>query len=189
MDRKILYGVAINDSDYVTSPTINGVRFKCPFYAKWSSMIRRCYSDIHLKTHPSYEGCSVCDEWMVFSNFKKWMEQQDWEGKELDKDLLIKGNKVYSPETCCFLTRAVNSFMTDSGARRGKLKIGVTMDYGKFKAHCRNPFKDKVENLGHYKSEDEAHRAWRARKIQIAQQLAMLETDERIISALICRYK
>lgn len=189
MVGKILYGVAINDSDYVTSPTVGGVRVKCPFYAKWSSMIRRCYSDNHLKTHPSYEGCKVCDEWLVFSSFKRWMERQDWSSKELDKDLLIKGNKVYSPDACCFLSQSVNSFIIDGSSRRGLLKLGVTAERGLFKAHCRNPFKNKTENLGRFKTEDEAHEAWRKRKLQIAEQISILEPDKKIVNALIERYK
>lgn len=50
-------------------------------------------------------GCSVCEEWLTFSNFKRWMEQQDYEGKALDKDLLVSQNKTYSSETCVFVPR------------------------------------------------------------------------------------
>ena len=76
-------------------------------------MLQRCYSESHLVRQPTYKGCSVCEEWLTFSNFKSWMEQQDWEGKQLDKDLLVYKNKIYSPETCVFVSSVINSFFVE----------------------------------------------------------------------------
>lgn len=98
MVRELVYGVGVDDLDYPKKKLLpNGKYSFCPYYQRWRGMIRRCYSKAQLGKNPNYEGCTVCDEWLTFSNFKSWMEKQDWEGKELDKDLLVRGNKVYSP--------------------------------------------------------------------------------------------
>lgn len=153
-------------------------------------MLERCYSAKCKKSHPTYAGCTVSDEWHTFSNFKAWMEKQDFEGKQLDKDLLFEGGKVYSAETCVFVTGVVNSFTTDSGAARGEWLLGVDWDKQeeKFRAHCRNPFTKKKEYLGRFTCEQEAHEAWLKRKLELAHELAAIQTDPRVAKALIDRY-
>ena len=118
------------------------------------------------------------------------MVAQDWEGKQLDKDLLVEGNKVYSEETCVFVTNMVNSFTTDSGAARGEWLIGVCWNKGagKFMSQCNNPFTKKSEYLGLYTCEQEAHQTWLKRKLELAHLLAAEQTDERVAKALIVRY-
>lgn len=118
------------------------------------------------------------------------METQDFVGKQLDKDLLFEGNKVYSDETCVFVTREVNMFTTDSGASRGEWLIGVywCKAKGKFKSKCSNPWVKKQEHLGYFTSEQEAHNAWAKRKLELAYELAEIQTDERVAKALIKRY-
>ena len=77
----------------------------CPYYMKWHGMLQRCHSVAYIKKkkNPTYKDCWACDEWLLFSNFKAWMRAQEWEGKHIDKDLLITGNKKkYSPETSYF---------------------------------------------------------------------------------------
>ena len=132
---KLVYGVGINDADYVVKEweTIGYVKGKrkqkivweCPYYRVWVNMLKRCYSTKYKEIRPTYEGCVVSDEWLTFSNFKSWMDCQDWEGKQLDKDILFERNKIYSADTCVFVTPMVNSFTTDSGAARGEWMIGV----------------------------------------------------------------
>ena len=196
--KNIVQGVGINNADYsiYKSEKINGkwVRvWTCPYYQKWKSMLHRCYSENYHKKKPTYIGCSVCNDWLLFSNFKLWMENQDWKGKQLDKDILVDGNKIYSPETCVFLHHKVNSFTTESNSARGEYPIGVcwNTDHLMFQAQCRNPFKSKGENLGYFESPDEAHNAWKARKLELAIELANSEfvTDERVRKALIARYQ
>ena len=88
-------------------------------------MLERSYSEKFKEKHPTYKDVTCCEEWLTFSNFKSWMEQQDWEGKDLDKDLLVYQNKIYSPETCCFLSHKINTFLTTSAKIRGDQPIGV----------------------------------------------------------------
>lgn len=118
------------------------------------------------------------------------MEKQDWEDKQLDKDLLVEGNKVYSPETCVFVSNIVNSFTTDCRASRGEWLIGVNWHKGscKFVSQCRNPFTKKQEHLGYFTCEVEAHKVWRKRKSELAHELAAIQTDPRVAKALIERY-
>lgn len=197
---KSVYGVGVNDADYVVSRSetivdADGKRKRkliwvCPFYQAWASMLMRCYSAKYQERYPTYKGCIVSEEWLTFSNFRKWMMTQDFEGKQLDKDLLFDGNKVYSADTCVFVTQAVNLFTIDRGLDRGEWLIGVYWNKPaeKFKAQCRNPFTKKLDYLGYFTSELEAHQAWLKRKLELARELASEQTNERVAKALIERY-
>ena len=198
--KKLVYGVGINDADYVVQKkeTIGYVNGKikqklvwvCPYYRVWKSILARCYSTKFQERQPTYIGCTVSEEWKYLSVFKAWMEKQDFEGKQLDKDILFEGNKVYSTETCVFVSRALNSFTTDRGNGRGKWLIGVCWHKGasKFMSQCRNPFTKKNEHLGLFTCELEAHQAWLTRKLELAHLLAAEQTDDRVAKALIARY-
>lgn len=190
MARKLVFGAGTNDADYTLSATVDGKRVFCPFYKRWCEMLKRCYSKSHQSKFQTYIGCAVCDEWLTFSNFKKWMEQQDWRGKELDKDLLFVGNKLYSPETCVFVNSATNSFTIDCAASRGRYMLGVSFssDRGKFMARCCDPFKKINEHLGRFPDELSAHLAWKKRKHEHALRLADLQEDERVAKSLRARF-
>ena len=194
---RLVQGVGVNDADYNVKEhaIVDGkdkIVWVCPFYQTWERMLERCYSEKLHKKRASYKGCKVCDEWLIFSNFKRWMETQDWQGKQLDKDLLVEGNKVYSPDTCIFVHRRVNSFVTSRVHARGKYMLGVSWHKGSnnFTVSCRDPFTGKNGHLGIYTDELEAHLAWKARKHELACQLADSEyvTDERLANALRTRY-
>ena len=197
--QKLVCSVGINDADYAVvkyeTVVVNGVRKRilvwfCPFYRTWASMLKRCYSTKLQERFPTYIGCSVSEEWKTFSNFRAWMDKQDWQGKQLDKDLLFEGNKVYNKDTCVFVSSAVNKFTTDRGNDRGEWLIGVNWDKvaGKFKSMCSNPFTKKQEHPGYFTSEQEAHQEWLKRKLELAYELAAIQTDERVAEALIERY-
>lgn len=199
-NRKLVCGVGINDVDYVVTKLetvgyVDGkqkqkVVWRCPIYRVWKSMIVRCYSAKYQNRQPTYDGCTVSEEWKTFSNFRSWMVAQDWEGKQLDKDLLFEGNKIYSHKTCVFVTHMVNSFTTERGNDRGKWMIGVSRHKvtNKFQARCNNPFTKKREHLGYFDCELEAHNAWVERKLELAHELAEIQTDERVAKALVARY-
>lgn len=188
--RKPVFGVGINDYPGTSSWYIDGVRVKCPFYRKWMSMLSRCYKEEYLETFPTYLDCYVCDEWKYFSNFRSWMEMQDWEGKELDKDLLVKGNKVYSPDTCIFISRGLNCFLNDHAAKRGPYPIGVSWHKltQMFASQCSDPLTGKSEHLGLFNTPEEAHAAWKRRKHEHVLFYASQETDPRLIEALKTRF-
>jgi len=197
--QKLVYGVGINDADYVVKKMetieVNGKRkqrlvWVCPYYSVWTHMLERCYSAKLQEKYPTYKGCSVSEEWLTFSNFKRWMEKQDWEGLQLDKDILFSGNKVYSKETCVFVSGMVNNFTIDRGNDRGEWPLGVCWhkEKSKFRSRCRNPFTKKGEHLGYFTCELEAHQEWLKRKLELAHLLAAEQTDERVGKALIERY-
>lgn len=193
--NKLVHGVGINDADYyVRHEVMDGVKkiiWTCPFYARWLNMLTRCYYKSYQDKYPSYKGCFVCDEWLYFSNFRAWMVQQDWEGKELDKDLLVRNNKEYGPKTCIFVSKDVNNFMTEVKASRGLYPTGVNFHKltGKFASACKDVSTGKRKHLGIFATPEEAYQVWFAFKLEQAYTLADRQTDERISKALISRYK
>lgn len=119
---KLVFGVGINDS---SEKVCNKDGTLGASYRHWYNMLARCYNKKTKKDAPSYEKCVVCYEWLTYSNFKEWFDKHYVEGWELDKDILIKGNKTYSPSTCCFVPREINSLFTKHTRGRGKCPIGV----------------------------------------------------------------
>ena len=159
--NKLVYGVGVNDYPHATY--IN--RVPIPAYKCWISMLRRCYSANH---YPTYAGCVVCDEWLRFSVFKKWYDQQgDVTGLSLDKDILSGEliGKVYSPETCVFVPTGLNVLFVDHAKGRGKYPQGV--DYmkhvHKFRAQIRR-YSKKVF-LGTYPTQEDAEIAYLYAKV------------------------
>ena len=121
--KSLVYGVGINDVAAPTQWRENGKLVDCPIYKCWHGMLRRGYDSKWQKRFPSYCGVTVHPDWHRFSNFKDWLSQQpqaNWQELCLDKDLLIKGNKVYAPDTCCFLTHIENTvFRPHTSTRLG----------------------------------------------------------------------
>ncbi len=183
MSKQLIYGKGINDADYVVKPTINGKQVRCPFYVKWQNMLRRAYDPKYHQRYPTYIGTTVCNEWLYFSNFKSWMAKQDWEGKELDKDILIPDNKHYSPETCVFVSRAVNLLLTDHGAARGKYPQGVTWDKQNKKYQVSIRLYGKRKHLGRFTTVPEAYDAYLSAKIDYVLLIATTQ-EQRVANGL-----
>jgi hypothetical protein len=145
--NKLVHGVGVNDLGYRVhvreDVTENGGKriretvFLCKYYAAWKEMLRRCHSKKFLESNPSYTGTSVHSKWLYATEFKKWMEQQDWHGKCLDKDIIAPGSKLYSPDTCAFVLQATNLFVIASDASRGDYPIGVSLHKHMGKYHIR----------------------------------------------------
>jgi len=181
--KKLICKVGINDADYQVDVRLAGARLRCPYFTTWSNMLTRCYNEKALVASPTYSRTNVCEQWLTFSNFKAWMETQDWQGKELDKDLLGNGF-IYSPDTCVFVDRLTNCFLLDCRSRAGLYKIGVDLRGGRFRARCSNPFIKAPEHLGYFDSENAAHLAWRKRKSELAKILACTQPDSRVAERL-----
>ena len=180
-------GVGISGTKYPI--TIDGVKTK--EYVLWKGMLQRCYSDAYQKKYPTYKGCEVSENFKSYEYFYEWCNKQigfDVKGFDLDKDLLIKGNKVYSENTCIFIPREINTLLVKRKASRGKYLIGVYWDKTKkvFKAQVRKN-KGKSERLGSFKTELEAFEAYKQAKEYFIKEQASNwkdQIDERAYNAL-----
>ena len=159
-----VFGVGTLGTKYPTM--INGVRTK--EYGLWVRMLERCYSDSFKKKNPTYIYCEVSDKFKSYEYFYEWCNKQigsDNEGWQLDKDLLVKGNKVYSENSCVFIPQEINSLLIKSTASRGEHLIGVCWSntHKAFKAQVSKN-KGKSEHLGCFKTEIEAFNAYKEAK-------------------------
>ena len=158
-------GVGVSGNKYPI--TVNGVKTK--EYELWKSMLERCYSDsAYQKKRPTYKDCEVSENFKSYEYFYEWCHNQigfDVKGFDLDKDLLVKGNKVYNESTCVFIPAEINSLLTKCTASRGKHLIGVcwSKTANAFKATVSKN-KGKQEFLGYFKTEIEAFNAYKQAK-------------------------
>ena len=170
--------------------SINGVKKQS--YNIWQNMLRRCYDEKYHQKEPTYIGCTVCDEWRYFLNFEKWYEDNwyDIEGETvcLDKDILVKGNKIYSPNTCIFVPKKINSLFTKNDNSRGNLPIGVTLcRNGKYRAQI-NRCGSKL-NLGYYSSLEEAFLSYKTAKEKYIKEIAEYYKDiipKKLYNSMLC---
>lgn len=164
--RTLIYGVA-------TCSELGQSRTTA--YGLWFDMIRRCYH-----TRPferTYIQCTVCDEWLEFNNFKEWFNNPESgyiNGYQLDKDIINKGNTIYSPSTCCFVPSEINSLLTKRQLLRGKYPIGVS----EFKQNKKTKYVATISkfnskcHLGYFDTPTEAFVAYKIAKEQYIKELA-----------------
>lgn len=161
MSSKLIYGVGLNDRKYPVK--VEGKSTKV--YNLWLNLLTRCYNSKTHKTSPTYVGCSVSENFKNFTYFYEWCQKQigfNQEGFQLDKDLILRGNKIYSEDTCLFLPRELNSLLTAHKAARGSFPLGVSLHCGKFKAQClRHP---APTHIGLFNTPDEAFQAYKQAK-------------------------
>ena len=144
-------------------------------YASWSSMLQRAYDPKLINIHETYRDVFVCEEWHNFQTFAEWFYQQpnaENVGFQLDKDLKVIGNKVYSPDTCSFIPQRVNKLLVDCGASRGEYPIGVSFHKptGKFQANLS--VNGSYRYLGLFSTAEEASRAYKISKESYIKEVA-----------------
>lgn len=152
----------------------------------WRSMRKRCGKRIN------YMDCVVCKEWMYdYQSFAEWATPKYIEGWELDKDILFKGNKIYSPLTCCFVPQHINSIFTKNEKNRGLYPIGV------YYAKKDKLYQARVSEYGHwvylgcYKDPINAFNAYKIEKERYIKEVANKYKDKlepRVYDALM-KYK
>lgn len=154
-------------------------------YQMWRAILERCFISRHKEKHPTYQNASCCNEWLLFDNFYEWLHSQEnfdkWHNGErwaIDKDILIKDNKIYSPETCCLVPMNVNNLFTKCDAARGNSPIGVCKRKYGFEAWCKNPFTDRIEYLGLHSTSTAAFYAYKTHKENFIKQVAQIEYDK-----------
>ena len=182
-----VHGVGINDADYLVNPTHGGRTIQCRAYRTWSNMLARCYSPVFHATHPSYYDCSVDPQWFRFSNFAEWFSQQKTTNRVLDKDLIVPGNRIYSPVTCIMLPSRVNALFTSSKGR-GALPRGVDVARGKRKKKFRAQLdiNGKRVTLGYFQKSEDAEICYADSKASLIRSLyqELRDEDSRLIPAL-----
>ena len=167
------YGVGyIGNGKYVAS--INGKHTKC--YMIWKNMLRRCYDPKSIEKRPTYKGCEVSPEWHDFQVFSDWFQTNYYEIEDermaLDKDILCKGNKIYSPDTCIFVPNKINTLFIKSNGSRGDYPVGVYYNKSnkKYIAQCK--INEKQKHLGCYDTPEEAFQVYKNFKEKYIKEVA-----------------
>lgn len=173
-----VYGLGVTGFKYPTK--VNELPTK--EYVAWIGVLRRSFAKTVKNRQPTYQNVTCCDEWLDFENFYEWLHSQEnfekwYQGKRwaIDKDILNKGNKIYTPESCCLIPQNVNCLFLKREAERGKYPIGVRYREDGFLAICRNPFLDKAVELGYYSTPEKAFYAYKEYKESIIKQVAEVE--------------
>lgn len=180
-NKRLICGVGIND--FYGKKTDRS-------YNVWMHLIKRCYSK---NKKGAYKDCTVCDEWKLYSNFKKFYDDNCKNDTfHLDKDILVQGNKIYSPNTCLFVPEEVNETITSEWSDNKSLPVGVTMTkLGKFRARCCDGSKNgKQKHLGVFDTPEEAFEAYKEAKLNRLKKLAEKyvksgDIDKRVYDAIL----
>ena len=191
MMAKLVFGVGVNDK---TRPAgVDGKSVK--EYGLWKHMLERCFSEKYQTFYPTYKGCNVSDNFLYYSYFYDWCQEQTGFGKVdekgrswcLDKDLLFIGNKTYSETTCVFVPQEINLFFNENGNTRGEYPVGVCFDKSscKFMAYCT--VNGKRQHLGRFNTAQEAFAAYKPFKEALCKELALKwqpQIDPRVFEAM-----
>ena len=149
-------------------------------YLRWHDMIHRCYNDKFHERQPQYKDASVCEEWKNYNNFKVWYDSHIYgdEPLDLDKDILFKGNTVYSTETCCFVPHEINTLFLNGKSNRGKYPIGVFWDSAKGKFRASMAFMGKNMKLGTFDTVEQAFTRYKEYKEDFIKNIAEKYCDK-----------
>lgn len=191
---KKVFGVGINDYD--GRVFIDNKKIKS--YQIWQGILGRCYDKKHQRRQPTYMDATVCDEWLLFSNFKKWFDENypDELARELgikfdlDKDLLSDKAKIYSPDTCVFLPYNVNRFLSNRYSSNTSGYIGVCWHKrdNRWDARINDFNTNQQKHLGYFTNIEDAKDAYnKAREIEalkVKEYLRELGYNEKIINKI-----
>lgn len=182
--EKRYYGVGyLGEGKYKVSKNGKHTRI----YTTWHSILVRCYSEEYHNRQSTYVNCKASEEFLNFQNFGNWDEDNYYkiEGEKmcLDKDILAKGNKIYSPETCVYVPQTINNLFVKKDKNRGESYIGThRLKNGKYQAHCCliNPKtgKSKKEYLGLYNTQQEAFEIYKYYKEKNIKEVANYYEDK-----------
>lgn len=159
-------------------------------YRAWINILYRCNTKDKSKCK-TYINAKVCDEWIYYWNFYEWVHEQEnfkqWlngDSWAVDKDILVKGNKVYSPQTCCLVPQNINNLLLKSENTRGLYPIGVTLRKSDlmYEAQCMNPIEGRYVTIGIYSSVENAFTAYKKYKESIVKNVAQKEYDNNNIT-------
>ena len=184
--RSLVYGVGVND--WNGKVRVDG---KLSWeYVLWNDMLKRCFSAKLKQKRPTYEGVTCSKEWLSMTKFIEDVSQMKGfglEGWELDKDILVKGNKVYNKLSCCFVPAEINLLLTKSDKARGECPVGVNFDKATGKFRARLNINGKKKHLGYFTTAEEAFQVYKLAKeayIKVVAQKWKHLLDEWVFQAL-----
>lgn len=163
--RKLICGVAVNDGEVY--------EVKTRIYNIWHCMIQRSCDSKTKQRNPQYKDTKICKEWLIYSNFKKWVLSEDsgyQEGFEIDKDIIGGSTNLYSPETCCFVHPRINKLLVGCRRKDNGLPIGVSKHPNGYCAYCSHG--DKIINLGLFSNPENAFLAYKRDKEKYLKEIA-----------------
>lgn len=184
----IIYGIGY----YGFGPEKSSINGKVnPLLGIWAGMLKRCYDNDESLRMRAYLKCFVHKEWHNFQNFATWARQQigfDLETRNLDKDILVKGNREYGPTTCCFVPSRINMLFVRASTVRGELPIGLyfNKEKQKYQAQC-NDENCKSTYLGRFDTIHEAFISYKIYKESVIKKVAEQykeDIDPRVYTAL-----
>ena len=146
-------------------------------YTVWNSMLHRAYNEKYHNRFPSYKDVTVCREWHNFQVFGDWFQDNYYKIENeimcMDKDILIKGNKLYSPETVCFVPERINTLIVKCNGSRGELPVGVAFNklHKKYQSQVANG-KGEIIRLGAFDTPEEAFLEYKLHKENLIKEVA-----------------
>ena len=182
-----VHGVGIVGEE--SSRDSNGNKLK--EYFLWNHMLTRCYGKKAKLKLPSYEDCTASTNFKYFPYFKDWCSKQMGfgnEGWQLDKDILVKGNKIYSEDTCCFVPAEINSVFIKCDRSRGEYPLGVNYHKATRKFVAQISYRKIKTHLGLYDTAEDAFKAYKKSKEKLIKSLAdkyMDVLDPRVYKAMV----
>jgi hypothetical protein len=147
--HKTLYGIGFIGYGKYSSKGLGKEAYK-----HWASMLCRCYNEKYQKKQPTYIDCFVSEKWHNFQIFCEWFFKNYKKGFELDKDILLKGNKIYSEDNCCFVPKEINNLLLKNNKKRNNLPIGVHKQKNRYIAQHR--IKGQPFYLGSFLTKEDA---------------------------------
>jgi len=184
---KLVCGVGVND--WVGNVMVGGKRIM--EYKLWADMLRRCFDEKYKQNQPTYQDVTCSKEWLSMTKFIEDVSQMNGfglSGWALDKDILQKGNKLYSKTTCCFVPAEVNSLLVKCDKARGEYPIGVYFHKARCKFRAQLNINGKLKHLGYFTAPEDAFQAYKAAKEACIKAVATKwkdQLDDRVYQALI----
>jgi len=185
--RSLVFGVGVND--WVGKVKVDGKLIR--EYKLWSGMLERCFCKKYKQKKPTYEGVACSKDWLSMTKFIEDVSQMrghDLSGWQLDKDILQKGNKLYSKDTCCFVPQEVNSLLIKCDNSRGEWPVGVNFHKATGKFMAQLAINGKRKSLGRFTTPEEAFQVYKLAKeahIKVVAQKWQHLLDEKVFQALL----
>lgn len=177
----MIYGIATFDPENMSMSSLKPGR-ESKLARMWRKVIDSCYAD---KCGGAQE---VCEQWLVFSEFCNWANDNWFDGAVLSTKIIADGNPI-GPENTMLITKKLSGFL-NPGRKKSCLPDGVSFekDRSKYLASCSNPNTGKIDKIGRYESPSRAHHEWKKRKLIYAAQILAEEPDQRARKAVLSMY-